>query len=143
MAFSFKIWDQGNDGQTMAIRVEDTVELQQFASACDQPDSLGTWKDLQDYLQAANSAAGTPPAPYVRIVDVVWLSNVGYATPQYFPGKTLVVTYTGNQRSTGGFASQCYCIVDPQGFPALGQHHKTPIQVEYVTHPTRDAIVVR
>jgi len=142
MPFNFKIWDQGNDGRTMGVRVEDVNELTKFATACSQPDIAGHYPNLRSYLTAASRARGGPPPPYSRIVDVVWLNPVGYRSPQFFPGRTLVATYTGPQRGTGGFASQCYCIIDPIGFTALRRHHRRAIVVEYIAHPSRDALVV-
>jgi hypothetical protein len=142
MAFNIKVWNQGNDGQTMGIRIEDTAELNRFALTCIFPDIAGTWSNLQDYMNAASIAAGAAPMPYSRFVDVVWLNPIGYGALRYFPGRTLVATYTGNQRVGGGFAVQCYCIVDPTGYPALAPHHRTPLQMHYLTHRDRDAIVV-
>jgi hypothetical protein len=43
MPFEFKVWNQGNDGQTMGIRVKDVTELNRFAAACTQPDLAGRW----------------------------------------------------------------------------------------------------
>jgi hypothetical protein len=142
MAYSFKVWNQGNDGATMGIRVADVDELQRFAPACSQPDLGGAWASLGDYLNAAAAAQGTPPQPYSRIVDVVWLNTIGYGSTQLFPGRTLVVTYTGNERQTGGFASQCYCIVDPAGYPTLSGYHRDSIEVSYVAGIGRDVLVV-
>ena len=142
MAFDFKIWNQGNDGETMGLRVADVTELTAFAAACNQPDLAGVYQDLSAYLNAANAARGVTPISYSRRIDVVWLNTIGYGTPQLFPGRTLVATYTGNERQAGGFASQCYCIVDPAGYPALAQHHQTPIRVDYITNPSHDVLVV-
>jgi len=142
MLCNFKIWNQGHDGQTMGIRVEDATGLQRLATCCNQPDMAANWACLEEYLQAANVATGTPPTPYSRLVDVVWLNQRGYGGSRYFPGRTLVVTYTGIERISGGFSSQCYCIIDPQGYPALAPHDKTPLSVEYVAHPAHDVIVV-
>lgn len=142
MSFNFKIWDQGNDGKTMAVRVEDVGELARFAAACSQPDIAGRYVNLRAYLTAAGRASGAPPQPYSRVVDIVWLKALGYRSPQFFPGRTLVATYTGPERNAGGYASQCYCIVDPDGFRALRRHHRTVVSVEYVASPGRDVLVV-
>lgn len=142
MPFRFKIWNQGNDGQTMGIRVADVDELASFATACNQPDLAGLYHNLDDYLAAAAAASGSTPSPYSRLVDVVWLASIGYGAPRAFFGRTLVATYTGPERVTGGFASQCYCIVDAQGYPALAPHHQAIIQVQYVAGPGRDVLVV-
>ena len=141
MPHRFKIWNQGNDDLIMGIRVENTKRLAAFAPHCNQPDLAGNWANLTDYLSAAAGARSTPQ-PYARLVDVVWLNPLGYGTPRYFPGRTLVATYTGPRRPRGGYACQCYCIVDPQGYPALAAHHRTIIQVEYIAHPFHDALVV-
>ncbi len=142
MRCNFKIWNQGHDGQTMGIRVEDAAEVARLVAACNEPDMAGNWAGLHDYVQAAGVATGSPPEPYSRLVDVVWLNPVGYPAPRYFPGKTLVATYTGRERRTGGFAVQCYCIVDPQGYPALAPHDKKPLTAEYISHPSHDVVVV-
>lgn len=142
MSFSFKIWDQGNDGRTMAVRVEDVKELAKFAGACTQPDLAGKYPNLQAYLKAAAKATGPPPAPYTRLVHVVWLNSKGYKSPQFFPGRMLVVTYTGPLKNNGGYASQGYCITDPVGFTALRKHHRKPISVEYIVNPSGDVLVV-
>ena len=141
MAHRFKIWDQGNDGRTMGIRVDGVTELERFAGSCTMPDLSDNYQSLQEYLDIAELAS-TPPPAYSRYVDVVWLSHIGYGRSMYIPHRTLVVTYTGNRRQTGGYASQAYCIVDPNGYPELASHHQRPILVEYVAHATRDALVV-
>ena len=141
MAYRFKIWDQGNDGSTMGIRVDGMREIRRLARTCTEGDIAGNYSCLQHYLDNA-SRASTPPQPYSRIVEVVWLNPIGYGKNCLFPGRTLVVTYSGNRRQTGGYACQCYCIVDPNGYPQLRAHHRSPIRVEYVPHATRDALVV-
>ena len=141
MTHRFKIWDQGNDGSTMGIRVARVEALPQFATSCTMPDLSGEYRCLQDYLVRAESAQ-TPPPPYSRYVDVVWLSHIGYGVSKYFPHRTMVVTYSGNMRQAGGYASQAYCIVDPNGYPELASHHQRLISVEYVAHATRDTLVV-
>ena len=142
MPFKFKIWDQGNDGSTMAIRVKNVKELAKFAGACTQPDLSGKYPNLGAYLSKAAKAKGAPPTPYTRLLHVVWLNSKGYKAPQFFPGRTLVVTYTGPEKTKGGYASQCYCIIDPVGFAALKKHHRQPISVEYVAGASGDALVV-
>ena len=141
MAHRFMIWDQGNDGRTMAIRVKGVHELAQFARSCTQPDIAGKYKCLDEYLEVA-ARTSTRPLPYTRIVEVVWLNRIGYGEHRFFQGRTLVVTYSGNRRQKGGFASQAYCIVDPNGYPELRSHHRSTILVEYVSHAGRDALVV-
>ena len=141
MAYRFKIWNQGNDGSTMGIRVDGVVELNRFASSCTMPDLSGNYQSLQEYLDIAESAQ-SQPHPYSRYVDVVWLSHIGYGEPKYFPHRIMVVTYSGYMRQAGGYASQAYCIVDPNGYQALAPHHQQPISVEYVAYVTQDALVV-
>lgn len=141
MPFEFKVWNQGNDGQTMGIRVKNVFELSRLASACVQPDITGHWASLTDYLSAARRAT-SEPRPYVRLVQVVWLNTLGYRTQRYFSGRTFVVTYTGPMRTAGGFASQGYCIVDPQGYPQLGRLHRRPVRAEYIADPAQDIIVI-
>lgn len=141
MPFQFKVWNQGNDGQTMGIRVRNVAELRRLAAACTQPDLTGRWGSLGDYLAAAN-AATAEPAPYARLVQVVWLNTLGYNVLRNFSGRTFVVTYTGPMRTAGGFASQGYCIVDPNGYPVLGPLHRQPIRVEYIADSAQDVLVV-
>lgn len=142
MPFQFMVWNQGNDGMTMGIRCVDVNELANFAAVCTQSDVAGEWANLNEYLQAADIAAADPPPSYTRIVNIVWLNTLGYGIPRYFPGRTLVVTRTGNLRQSGGYASQGYSIVDPQGFPILAPHHQQPIRVEYIAHEGHDCLVV-
>lgn len=141
MSFSFKVWDQGNDGRTMGIRAKDVRELARLAPACTGPDLGGNWQSLTQFLNAA-ARARSLRAPYVRPVQVVWLNPLGYGSPRVFHGRTFVVTYTGPQRATGGYASQAYSIVDANGFPNLGAHHRTPIKVEYIAGTGLDTLVV-
>jgi len=141
MPNAFKIWDQGNDGSTMGIRVKDTRELNKLKSKVTGVDLSGLYNNLNDYLTRA-STANLTPAPYSRLVNVVWLNAKGYANPLVFPARTFVVTYTGNVRQSGGFASQGYVIVDPTGFANLGLHHRDPIEVEYITSAGVDTLVV-
>ncbi len=141
MPFEFKVWNQGNDGQNMGIRVANANELRRFASVCTEPDLAGRWRSLQDYLNAARTAT-SEPTPYTRPVHIVWLNTVGYGSTRYFPGRTLVVTYTGRRRSGGGYTAQGYTIVDAQGYPLLGPHHRAPIQVEYLASAGQDVLVV-
>jgi hypothetical protein len=141
MPNNFKIWDQGNDGSTMGIRVSDTRELNKLRPHVTGTDLSGIYADLADYLRRA-AAANLPPTPYSRLVNVVWLNAKGYPSPLVFPARTFVVTYTGNVRQSGGFASQGYVIVDPAGFANLGHHHRDPIEVEYITSAGVDTLVV-
>ena len=141
MSFQFKVWNQGNDGETMGIRVNNVTELRRLATACKQPDLAGRWANLTHYLRAAQNAT-SEPQPYTRLIHVVWLNTLGYGTIRNFPGRTFVVTYTGPMRVSGGFASQGYCIVDAQGYSLLGAHHRRPIKVEYISDPAQDLVVV-
>lgn len=141
MPFQFKVWNQGNDQQTMGIRIRNVAELARFARVCSQPDLAGAWPDLGTYLSAVARATTEPP-PYSRLVQVIWLNTRGYGTARNFPGRTLVVTYSGLRRKNGGFASQGYCIVDAQGYPILGPHHQQPIQVEYIADRAQDILIV-
>ncbi len=141
MPNKFKIWDQGNDGNTMGIRVKDTGELNRLKRRVTGMDLAGGYQNLDSYLRAA-AVANRPPQPYSRLVTVVWLNAIGYSNPIVFPGRTFVVTYSGNVRQSGGFASQGYVIVDPAGFANLGRHHRDPIDVEYITSAGMDTIVV-
>lgn len=141
MPNKFKIWDQGNDGNTMGIRVKDTAELNRLKSRVTGMDLAGVYPNLTAYLN--NAAASTShPQPYSRLVNVVWLNAKGYSNPIVFPSRTFVVTYTGNVRQSGGFASQGYVIVDPVGFANLGTHHRDAIDVEYISSPGLDTLVV-
>ena len=142
MPLNFKIWNQGNDGRTMGIRVEDVKELAALAGVCTEPDTAGTYASLQDYLDAAAVAHGATPQHYSRHVDVVWLNPIAYGGRRLFPGRRLLATYTGNERQSGGFASQCYCVVDEDGYAALAPHHKTVIEGEYIAHAQGDVIVL-
>jgi hypothetical protein len=141
MSFNFKVWNQGNDGHTMGIRVADLPELKKFAGTCTKADLAGNWPNMKAYLSAAASAS-VEPVPYIRLVDVVWLNTSLMASQRYFPGRRLVATYTGPKRTTGGFASQAYCIVDPELFAQLGKYHRTKIKVEYVASASHDVLVV-
>lgn len=140
--FRFKIWNQGNDGNTMGIRVADVSELDRMRVACTEPSLGGRWSNLDQYLQHAASATTQPDPSYSRIVNVVWLRALGYPSPITFNGRTFVVTYTGNARVSGGFASQGYCITDPHGYPLLAAHHQTDLIVQYIPGSFGDTIVV-
>ena len=142
MSFKFKIWDQGHDGQTSAIRVQNVTELAIFARACTGPDRRGRWPTLLDYL-AALDVASSPPEPFERTVELVWLSRLGYTTVRRFPAVRLVVTYSGRVRQSGGFAAQAYCVFDPHGFPALGLECKRSISVDYFPRIRSDLLIVR
>jgi hypothetical protein len=124
----------------MGVRVADLSELKKFAGVCTKPDLGGNWGSLQAYLSAARKAT-SEPAPFVRVVDIVWL-NKTFLQDTYFPGRRLVATYTGPRRSTGGFASQAYVILDANLFNKLGAYHKQPIEVEYVASDSHDVLVV-
>ena len=139
--FAFKIWNQGNDGNTMGIRAADVSVVAHLGQSIAR-----SWEDqlyvpLGQYLAAVDSAS-VPPSPYRRRVDVLWRTAVGYGGHQYFPDRILEATYSGNVRQSGGFAAQCYVLVDPQGFAALGRHHTVPITVAIVPGSTRDLLEV-
>jgi len=137
----FKVWDQGNDGSTMGIRVKDVAELNKLSHKVTGMDLAGTYANMAAYLKAAASAK-SPPQPYSRLVSVVWLNAMGYSNPIVFPGRTFVVTYSGNIRQSGGFASQGYVIIDPAGFANLGSHHRDPVDVVYISSAGMDTLVV-
>ena len=139
--FSFKIWNQGNDGNTMGIRAADVSVVSQIGPVLNSPSDDGFYASLSQYLTAVGSA-NTPPPPYRRPIDVLWRTAIGYGSHRYFPDRILEATYTGNVRQSGGFAAQCYVIVDPQGFPALGLHHTVPITVTVVLGTNRDLLEV-
>jgi len=139
--FAFKVWDQSNDGQTMAIRVETTDELRRLARACAGPDAAGNWSDLSEYLDHAAQATAEP-APYVRNVDVYWHDHVIALPYRHSQNRRFRVTYSGRVRSAGGFDSQGYCVVDPAWNRALQPHHQRPIVVEWHSGVDRDLIVV-
>lgn len=126
--FNFKIWNQANDGTTMAIRAADVNVVAQIEPHFGRPSDDGSYTALGQYL-AQLATATTPPSSYRRSVDVLWRTAVGYHSHRYFTDRILEVTYTGNHRQRGGFAAQCYVIVDPHGFQALGALHTVPITV--------------
>lgn len=140
--YYFKVWDQANDGQTMAIRVADVNVLAAFAAVCSGPDMAGHWGSLQDYLNAAATAT-QPPIPYVRPVDVLW-QRAGVGVPHWSVcfDRRLRVTYAGSIRVSGGFASQGYIVVDPAWNTALQPFDKHLLQVRYCAGPGRDLLVV-
>lgn len=129
--FDFKIWNQANDGTTMGIRAADVNVVAQIGFHFDRPSNCGTYVSLGQYLTRLSTATAHP-LPYRRPVDVLWKSAIGYLSHRYFTDRVLEVTYTGDLRQGGGFAAQCYVIVDPQGFAILGQHHTVPITVVVV-----------
>ena len=51
MAHRFKIWNQGNDGNTMGIRADGMEELKQLAGSCTQPDIAGNYSSLSALLE--------------------------------------------------------------------------------------------
>ena len=126
--YPFKIWNQGNDGSTMGIRAADVSVVAQLGQQFSRPSSDAVYGTLAGYL-AGLATATTPPAPYRRAVDILWRTAVGYQAHRYFTDRVLEVTYSGTLRQQGGFAAQCYVIVDPSGFQALGPHHTVPISV--------------
>lgn len=141
MAYPFVIWNQANDGKTMGIRVRDVDVLVQLPDACRGSDIAGNWNSLEEYLNEAATAL-QPPIPYVRLVDIVWLNTKPFGEARLAQDRRFRVTYTGNVRTSGGFASQGYSIVEPEGAAQLLPLHQTSIQVEYLAGAGRDAIVV-
>lgn len=139
--FAFKIWNQGNDGNTMGIRAADVSVVAQLGPAIARPSEDQVYASLGQFLTAVGSASVAPP-PYRRPVDVLWRTAIGYGSHRYFPDRILEATYSGNVRQSGGFAAQCYVIVDPQGFGALGPHHTVPITVTVVPGTIRDLLEV-
>ncbi len=137
----FKIWNQGNDGNTMGIRAAGVREVARIATALSAPSDDNSYPSLTAYLTVL-ATARRPPTPYRRAVDVLWRTAIGYGSHCYFPGRTLEVTYTGNVRQSGGFAAQCYVIVDPQGFALLGALHLVPITVAVLRGGARDLLEV-
>jgi hypothetical protein len=126
--FDFKIWNQANNGTTMGIRGADVNVVAQLGPQFNRGSDDGVYGSLGEYLSAV-AVAQTPPDPYRRSVDILWRTAIGYGSHRYFTDRVLEVTYTGNVRQSGGFAAQCYVIVDPNGFQALGPHHTVPISV--------------
>jgi hypothetical protein len=142
VGFDFKIWDQANDGQTMAIRVDTVDELLRLSAVSTGPDIAGNWENLRDYLDHA-AAAAAEPVPYVRHVDILWQLDPDVVVPSpYSQNRRFRVTYTGRVRTGGGFASQGYCVVDPMWNAALQPHHQRPIQVEWHRGENQDLLVV-
>lgn len=140
--FEFNIWDQSNDGATMAIRAASVDVVAQLAQACPDPDVHGHWASLQDYLNHAAQAT-QPPSPFVRNVDALWgPTQFGVPAWSICRNRRFRVTYSGNARAGGGFAVQAYVVVDPAWNDDLQPHHQTPIQVRYLPGPDRDLIVV-
>lgn len=141
MPFSFKVWNQARDGATMGIRVADVDELDQLAAACTEPDMDGNWDSLQDYLDAAATAT-QPPIPYGRLVDVVWLLDTPFGEQRHCQNRRFKVLRTGEERASGGFPSQAYCILQPSWTADLLLCDKNPITVEYIPGDSVDVIVV-
>ncbi len=129
--FDFMIWNQANNGTTMGIRAADVNVVAQLGQQFSRSSDDGLYGSLSQYLSII-AVAQTPPAPYRRSVDILWRTAIGYGSHRYFTDRVLEVTYTGNVRQSGGFAAQCYVIVDPNGFQALGPHHTVPITVVVV-----------
>ena len=115
----------------MGIRAADVGVVAQLGPQFNRGSDDGVYGSLSQFLSAI-AIAQSPPAPYRRSVDVLWRTAIGYGTHRYFTDRVLEVTYTGNHRQSGGFAAQCYVIVDPSGFQALGPHHTVPITVVVV-----------
>lgn len=142
MPSKFKIWDQGHDGQTIAIRLENVAELSRFARVCTGPDRHGNWPSLAAYLDNLR-VASAPPLHYERLVELVWLSRHGYPAVQRIPGIRFVVTYSGRLRRSGGYAAQGYCVFDPHGFAIFAQLLGRIVYVDYFPRARSDLLVVR
>jgi hypothetical protein len=142
MAFAFKIWDQSNDGNTMAIRVSNTEELDRLATVCTGEDAAGVWSSLRNYLDAG-ATAQQRPEPYHRNVDILWLEPSPALPFPYCQSRGFEVTYTGEMHTGGGFSSQGYCIVAPAWNAALRPHEKQEISAEWYRGADRDLVVVR
>ncbi len=141
MPHSFKIWNQSNDGKTMAIRAEDVATVDEIARSYTVPSNDGLYTSLSNFV-AQLGGATQHLSPYRRTVDVFWNTALGYDGPKYFADKTLESTYTGNMRQGGGYAAQCYVMIDPDGFGILGQFHLVPISVAIIPGEPRDLLVV-
>lgn len=144
MSIQIKVWDQGHDGHTIALRVADSNELSNLAVSCTEPDLDKNYLDLSDFLQQADNTSNSPIIPYKRLVDVIWLTNLGYGSFQFFPNRIFEVTYTGIERASGGFSSQGYIVHDPEGFDSLEDHVGEVLNCDYLTSSMgRDVIIVR
>jgi len=140
--YKFKVWDQANDGNTMAIRVANTAELSKLTAHCLGHCMLNAWSSLKHYLVVA-AKAKVRPDHFVRQVDVLWLKK-GLGLPPWTMchNRLLRVLNTGNARKSGGFASQAYVILDPSWNAVLRPHHKQAIRARYLPGPWNDLIVV-
>lgn len=143
MSIAFKIHDQGHDDSTIAARVENTSELENLAEYCIESDLAGVYTNLQEYLATANAAPSTPPYPYTRLVDIVWMNQIGYEQYKFFPDRILVVSYSGRMRVSGGYASQCYVVIDPNGFDILSGHVGEILDGVYVSNPKKDVLILQ
>ena len=141
MSYQFKIWNQSNDAQTMAIRAQDVNTLAKIASSYNAPSTDGQYNSLGNFLNQLNSAS-SPLSPYRRSVDVFWNTALGYGKRKLFADRVIEATYTGTIRQSGGFAAQCYVMIDPGGYGALGQFHLVPITVAIVPGGPRDLLIV-
>ena len=95
--YAFKIWNQGNDGNTMGIRAADISVVSQIGSVLNNPSDDGVYASLGQYL-SATGVATSPISPYRRSVDVLWRTAIGYGSHRYFPDRVMEVTRTGNVR---------------------------------------------
>lgn len=141
MPYEFKIWNQSNDNQTMSIRVRDVNALNAMAATYAVPSSDGAYQSLQHFINLLDTAVAPQP-PYRREVDVVWNTMLGYGRKRMFRSCILEATYSGNIRQGGGYAVQCYVMIDPNGYGVLGPFHFVPIQVEIITETSCDLLVV-
>lgn len=142
MKYAFKVWDQANDGKTVAVRVRDTEVLAELADAVAGSDAAAHWTSLHEYLTSA-ATAEDPPTPFVRVVDLLWLKEgLGVPAWSFAHDRHFRVLRTGDRRAEGGFASQGYVILPPCWTQALISHHKVPLWVRYLRGANHDLIVV-
>lgn len=142
MTFSFKIWDQGNAGDPMAIRVDGVAELRRLARLLTGPDAALNWPSLGDYLAYSATATGLP-TPFVRRIDVLWESAAPRVPTPYCQDRMFRVTYTGRLRARGGYASQGYCYLDPAWAHDLQPFRHGGLVVDVFPGADRDLFVVR
>ena len=136
--------DQAQDRQTIALRLASTEDIARLAQDCTGSSvSTGPWSSLQAYLDEASKAT-TSPLPYYRPIDVVWWAG----GPGRLPSGTidrerrLVVTYTGNPRRSGGYASQAYVVLGPPWNAVLRAHMNASLRGIYITGAERDRLFI-
>ena len=137
-----KIWDQARNGGTMAIRISTVQEVVKLAVSCTRASAKGGWTSLSDYLQNSQAAV-VQPNPYTRNIDVLWLrQGLGIPPWSHCQQRRFQVTYTGRQRTKGGFASQAYVVLDPAWDALIRPFNMQDIRVAYVSWAQRDLLVV-